>query len=91
MSIKQSVLPMKLNDDVTKIFGIAKELYKMSNESGADLSAEIYGVEDFAFNHFLCGTNNKNADDYLDAYKRDEISVDELIDNLTYPKECDRR
>jgi len=51
---------------------------------------DIITIEDQAI-ETLCGTGNKNATDYILKYYFNEITIDDLLENLTFPKEGDRR
>jgi hypothetical protein len=72
-------------DLASSMFETAKSLVEKSLYYKADLSSEILKLEDFAI-EFICGTRNANYDKYIERYYANEISVDELLEALMYPK-----
>lgn len=52
------------------------------------VSMAVEGLEDAAF-ETMCGTANINADQYLEAYYKGLINIEELVYNLAFPKAKD--
>lgn len=78
----------KYNWEVTSgLFIVAKSLFKKACSCSADMDiwSEVIAIENHAIER-LCGTHEK-ANDCIFAYYNDEISVDELLDVLTFSSE----
>lgn len=73
-------------NEIRRLFESVRVLHSAATE---EAYVHVIALENFVINEYLSGTNNRNADGYLDCYYADLISVDELIEALAWPKECD--
>lgn len=69
------------------LFKAAKRIHKKYGKyHGVSLATR--GLEDAAI-VTMCGTANENCDEYIEAYYKGLIGLEELLENLAYPKRKD--
>lgn len=73
-------------NEIIRLFESVKCLHKASTER---VFTHVIELENFVINEYLNGTNNRNADDYLDGFYAGDVTAGELVDALAFPKEID--
>lgn len=73
-------------DKIGSLFESLKVLQSVATE---DMYGYVIAFENFIINTYLNGTNNRKADDYLDGFYAGEVTADDLIEALAFPKESD--